>query len=172
TTPVRVREVREALARHENSCLKTTDVDPRHDAAFGFGAYSLAILEELLCVGNSTSILGRIGVRTLLESYVTISHLKACDDPNLWMAYRQYGSGQAKLAFLKLDDPTGNIPISVNVDVLNQLANEDRWLEFVPVDLGHWAAKDLRKLSEDTGLKSEYDQLYPWTSAFTHGNWA
>jgi hypothetical protein len=172
TTPTRVREVREALARHEKSSLKTTDVDARHDATFGFGAYALAILEELLSIGNSTSILGRIGLRTLLESYVTISHLKACDDPNLWMAYRQYGSGQAKLAFLKLGSPTGNVPMSVDVEVLNELANEDRWLEFVPIDLGHWAAKDLRKLSAETGLKPDYDRLYPWTSAFTHGNWA
>src|SRR5260370_25932813 len=143
-TLVRIRDVREALARHEKFCLKTTDVDARHDAAFGFGAYSLAILEELLSVGNSTSILGRIGLRTLVESYVTISHLKLCDDPNLWMAYRQYGSGQAKLAFLKLDDQAGKTPTSVNIEILSQLANEDRWLEFVPIDLGHWAARDLR----------------------------
>jgi len=52
------------------------------------------------------------------------------------------------------------------------LANEDRWLEFVSIDLGHWAATDLRKLSEDSGVKPDYDRLYPWTSAFTHGNWA
>jgi len=171
TTPLRIREVREALARHEKSCLKTTDVDARHDATFGFGAYSLAILEELLSIGNSTSILGRVGLRTLLESYVTISYLRKCDDQKLWMAYRQYGSGQAKLAFLKLDDPAINTPSSVNIEVLNQLANEDRWLEFVPIDLGHWAARDLRKMSEETGLKPDYNRLYPWTSAFTHGNW-
>ncbi|HEV2221724.1 MAG TPA: DUF5677 domain-containing protein [Candidatus Acidoferrales bacterium] len=172
TSDRRVRQVREALERHEKSCLKTTEVDARHDAAFGFGAYALAILDELLSLGNSTAIIGRIGLRTLLESYVVLVHLAKRDDPSLWMAYRQYGSGQAKLAFLKLDDPASTIPSSVNPEILRHLANEDRWLEFVPIDLGHWGATDLRKLSEESGVKPDYDRLYPWTSAFTHGNWA
>ena len=172
TSGRRVRQVREALARHEKSSLRTTEVDARHDAAFGFGAYALAILDELLSMGNSTAIIGRIGLRTLLECYVVLLHLAKRDDPSLWMAYRQYGSGQAKLAFLKLDDPASSIPSSVNPEILRQLANEDRWLEFVSIDLGHWAATDLRKLSEDSGVKPDYDRIYPWTSAFTHGNWA
>lgn len=172
TTSHRVRDVREALARHQKSTLSTTDVDPRHDATFGFAAYALGILDELIGMGNSISILGRVGLRTLLECYVTLLHLKRQDDPTLWMAYRQYGSGQAKLAFLKLDDSTVTTPSSVNPELLRQLANEDRWLEFVSIGLGHWASSDLRKLSEDLGIKPEYDRLYPWTSAFTHGNWA
>ena len=171
TTGRRIREVREALARHERSCLVTTEVDAKQDAAFGFAAYALGILHELTRMDNGTAILGRIGLRTLFESYVTLLHLKKRDDPALWITYRQYGSGQAKLAFLKLDNGGSTIPISVNLDVLRQLANEDKWLEFVSIDLGHWAATDLRKLSEECGLKADYDRLYPWTSAFTHGSW-
>jgi hypothetical protein len=173
TTGRRICEVREALARHEKSRLDTTDIDAKHDATFGFGSYALAILDELVSIGNSTAILGRIGLRTLFECYVTLLHLKNRDDPTLWIAYRQYGAGQAKLAFLKLDDAaTTPTPSSVDPEILRQLANEDRWLEFVSIDLGHWAATDLRKLSEDAGVKPDYDRLYPWTSAFTHGNWA
>jgi hypothetical protein len=171
TTGRRIRDVREALARHQKATLDTTDVDAKHDATFGFGAYALSILDELISMGNSTAILGRIGLRTLFESYVTLLYLKKNDDPNLWMAYRKYGSGQAKLAFLKLDNPASSIPSSVNPEILRELANEDRWLEFVSIDLGHWASTDLRKLSEDLGVKLDYDRLYPWTSAFTHGNW-
>jgi Family of unknown function (DUF5677) len=172
TTSQRIKQVREALARHEHASLKTTDIDARHDATFGFGAYALAILDDLVFINNSTSILGRLGLRTLLEIYVTILRLQRSGDPALWTAYRQYGSGQAKLAFLKLDDTDVDIPSSINLDVLRNLANEDRWLEFVSIDLGHWAAGNLRELSEATGVKPDYDRLYPWTSAFTHGNWA
>jgi Family of unknown function (DUF5677) len=173
TTGRRLREVREALARHERACLDTTGVDAKHDATFGFGGYALAILDELISAGNSTAIIGRIGLRTLLECYVTFLHLKCRDDSVLWMAYRQYGSGQAKLAFLKLTNASATaVPSYINPEILQQLANEDRWLEFVSIDLGHWAATDLRKLSEDSGVKPDYDRLYPWTSAFTHGNWA
>ncbi len=40
------------------------------------------------------------------------------------------------------------------------------------IDLKHWAATDPRKLSEDSGVKPDYDRFYPWTSAFNQGNWA
>jgi hypothetical protein len=173
TTRRRIREVREALVRHEKSCLNSTDVDAKHDATFGFGGYALALLDELISMSNGTAILGRIGLRTLFECYVTLLHLKGRDDPALWMAYRQYGSGQAKLAFLKLDDAAATAtPGSVDPEILQHLANEDRWLELVSIGLGHWAAMDLRKLSEGSGVKLDYDRFYPWTSAFTHGNWA
>lgn len=172
STRAQVREVREALARHEKTCLTTTDVDAKHDAVFGLGAYSLAIIDELLWLGNSTSILGRLGLRTLLETYVTLSYLATVDDSQSWKTYRQYGYGQAKLAFLKLDDSTATSPTSVNTKILSQLANEDRWQEFVSINVGHWAERDLRKLSKKAGVKLDYDRFYPWTSAFTHGNWA
>jgi len=172
TTNRRIRDVREALVRHERACLVTTEVDSKQDATFGFAAYALGILQELTRMENGTSILGRIGLRTLFESYVTLLHLKRSDDPALWITYRQYGSGQAKLAFLKLDSSGSSEPSSINLEILRQLANEDKWLEFVSIDLGHWAATDLRKLSEDCGVKADYDRLYPWTSAFTHGSWA
>jgi hypothetical protein len=173
TTRCRIREVREALVRHEESCLDSTGLDAKHDAAFGLGGYALALLEELLSVSNGTAVLGRIGLRTIFECYVTLLHLKGRDDPALWMAYRQYGSGQAKLAFLKLDEAAaGAIPVSIDPEILRRLANEDRWQEFVSIELGHWAAMDLRKLSEESGVKPDYDRYYPWTSAFTHGSWA
>jgi len=103
---------------------------------------------------------------------VTLTYLKVRDDPNMWAAYRQYGSAQAKLAFLKLDDPAGAAPASIDVEILRELANEDRWQEYVSIDLGHWAGKDLRKLSDEARVKPVYDRFYPWTSAFTHNNWA
>jgi len=172
TTRAQTHRVRKSLADHERASAFTTGVDAKHDAVFGLGAYALAIMDELLWLGNSTSILGRLGLRSLLECYVTLAYLKKRDDPALWTAYRQYGSGQAKLAFLKLDESKGTLPASVNMEVLGQLANEDMWQEFVSIDLGDWAASDLRKRSEEADVKAEYDRLYPWTSAFVHSNWA
>ena len=51
------------------------------------------------------------------------------------------------------------------------IGNEDFWEEMVPVDVGHWATADLRKLTEEVGLKAEYDRYYGWTSGFVHGQW-
>jgi hypothetical protein len=41
--------------------VATTTVDAKHDAIFGIASYALFILRELLRVGASTSILGRLG---------------------------------------------------------------------------------------------------------------
>lgn len=171
-TITRVREARVALAEHQRKSILTTDVDPRHDAVFGLAADVLAILEELFSVGNSATVLGRIGLRSLLECFITLSYLKKENDRQLWLSYRRYGASQAKLAFLKLDELSKGLPTSVSREVLEQLANEDAWQEFVTIELGHWASKDLRKMSETAGVKLDYDAIYPWTSAFTHGNWA
>lgn len=41
----------------------------------------------------------------------------------------------------------------------------------VSVDVGHRVAADLRKLSEQVGLKDQYDRYYGWASSFVHGQW-
>jgi hypothetical protein len=176
TTLSRVREAQASLAAHAARTRTTTAVDARHEAVFGLGGYMLTTLEELLRLGTSTGILGRAGLRTLLESFLTLAYLAAKDDPKTWDAYRAYGTAQAKLAFLKLDElsdvDVNQLPSSVDVDLLSALANEDRSQEYVPINLGHWDAGNLRTMSERAGEKGRYDAYYGWTSGFVHGNWA
>jgi hypothetical protein len=153
-----------------------SSIDPRHEATFGLAAYSLAILEELPRIGNGTGILGRAGLRAALETFLTLAYLAHEDDPDTWREYRSYGTGQAKLAFLKLDEITeispDDLPNSIDVQLLEALTNEDRWQEFVEIKLGHWDASNLRKTSEAANEKGTYDRFYGWTSSFVHGNWA
>lgn len=92
------------------------------------------------------------------------------DSPELWKSYRAYGAGQAKLSFLKLD-ASSQKPTSVDTQTLSNLANEDTWQEFLPIDLGHWDKSDLRKMSEEAGVKDVYDNFYGWTSTYSHGQW-
>ena len=172
TTGGRVRDVRRALAAHYQGTLTTTETDARHDGAFGIAGLALSVLEELLTLGNSTHILGQTGLRSLLEHFVTLDYLAKRDDPDQWRAYRTYGAGQAKLAFLKLDEISQDLPSYVDVRVLERFANEDQWQEFLAIELGQWAHSDLRKMSEEVGAKDQYDRYYPWTSAFVHGSWA
>ena len=63
------------------------------------------------------------------------------------------------------------VPNCTNLDEMNFLANEDKWVEFVPINLGHWDSANLRKMSESVGLKDIYDKFYNYTSGFMHGNW-
>lgn len=172
TTVERVRNTRQALVAHFKKTAQSTDVDANHEGTFGLAAYALAILDELLRVGNSTSILGRLALRTLLECYVTLVYLSSSNDQAAWQAYRNYGAGQAKLAFLKLDDDSVTPPDYISLETLQLLANEDRWMEFTEINVGHWDNSNLRAMSEKAQVKAEYDRYYPWTSGFVHGNWA
>ncbi len=165
--------VKDAYARvveHANQTRTTTAADARHEITFGLGLYSLSLLLELLRIGAAQSISARMLLRTLLDCAVTLAYLAKRDSEELWRSYRVYGAGQIKLAFLKLDESDDQVGY-VNVETLRRLANEDMWQEFVPVDLGHWDNSNLRKMSEEVGLKAEYDNYYSWTSAFSHGHW-
>lgn len=171
TTVEQVNKIHDLLIEHLDKTRTTTAVDAKHDATFGFAFYSLSILRELLVMGISTSILGRTGLRSLVECYLTLSYLMKKDDAHLWNTYRNYGSGQAKLAFLKLDDLEAKLSY-VDVDTLEQLASEDTWQEYVPINLGHWEKSNLRVMSDAAGVKPEYDKYYSWTSGYLHGHWS
>jgi hypothetical protein len=83
------------------------------------------------------------------------------------------GTGQAKLAFLKLiERERDDLPTHVDVATLEQLANEDMWQEFVPIDVGHWANLSVRGMADAAGVKDVYDSYFIWPSGFVHGHWA
>jgi len=171
TTRARTREVRTRLSERFLGSIASTAADARIESIFGIAAYSLALLEELLNVSNSSSVLGRLGLRTILYSYITLAYLLCKDNNELWLSYRNYGLGQAKLSFLKIgasDSARGFI----TPELLESLANEDRWMEFVDIDLGHWAGTNLRQMSIGTNNVELYETYYPWTSGFGHSNWA
>jgi hypothetical protein len=134
------------------------------------GLYCLGLLKELLQVGSPHSISARTTLRTIAECYITLAYLAKKNDAELWQSYRVYGAGQAKLAFLKLDE-SAHEPSYVDVQTLEQLANEDMWQEFLNIDLGHWDNTNLRKMSVEARVKDVYDQFYDWTSTFAHGHW-
>src|SRR6185503_18184363 len=87
--------------------------------------------------------------------------------------YRRHGTGQAKLAYLKLYDlEESEHPEYISVDSLEQFANEDIWQEFAEINIGNWAGKDLRTLAEQCGIKNVYDKYYVWPSSYMHSQWS
>lgn len=159
------------LINHWFETASTSDIDSRHDTAFGFCFYGIAVLLEMLIGGNEFGITGRVLLRTLVEIRITLAYLKKMDDPALWTKFRSFGVGQAKLALLKLDD-IHNQPKFATPEVLERLSNEDYYQEFVAIDLGHWCDLDLRKMAEASNTKSDYDRFYGWSSSFVHGHWS
>jgi len=165
-----IDKAKAALEEHWAKTHSTTAIDAKHDAVFGMALYSLRILLELLGVGVGTSIIGRLGLRTILEVRITLRYLLKNDDVKLWEKWRMYGAGQAKLNALKFDD---NIdpPKHIDIESIERIAGEDLWEEFLTINLGNWSGLDLRRLSEKADLKDVYDSHYSWTSGYTHGTW-
>jgi len=165
-------QLRTLKAQATNAYMDTladTVVDARRDAVFGMVAYAVRLLEELMRPGMSTSISARMVLRSLAEIAITLTYLAVKEEDEKWMQYRNYGVGQAKLAFMKqggVDEPT-----FVTVDALESMANEDRWLEFTSIELGNWDKKNLRKIAESSKTKDIYDLYYDWTSHHLHGHW-
>ena len=158
------------LMEHCLRTISTTALDARHDGVFGLGFYGLTLVASALHP-HSMRPVGRIALRALAEVYISLSFLLKTDDPSLWRRFRSYGSGQAKLAFLKILERGDELPKYVELSTLERLANEDMWQEFVDIDVGHWANKDLRRMSEEAGVKDVYDAYYDWPSTFVHGQW-
>lgn len=161
------------LVKHSGGSLQTTAVDPKHDTIFGTALYCLGILREVAEFSANGAIGGRMGLRAVLECYVTLAYLMKKNDEALWKSHRVYGAGQGKLAFLKIDEieDASERPAYVSADTIGLLANEDQWQEYLPIDVGDWEKSDLRKRSEFAGVKADYDRYYSWTSAYVHGNW-
>lgn len=171
TTIARVQDVRVLLIEHCNTMRTSTAVDARFDNVFGVGLYALSILEELLRMGTSNTIMARFALRSLVDNLISLAYLAHKNDPELWKSFRVYGAGQAKLQYLKLDSDSEK-PSYINLDTLQNLANEDMWEEFLQIELGHWDKSNTRLMSEEAGIKNIYDRFYGWTSTYLHGHWA
>ncbi len=160
------------LAEHFFETLETTGIDARHDAVFGLALYAMSLVASAMRP-HSTRPSGRHLLRSLAEVLITLAYLVVKDEPELWQTYRAYGTGQAKLAFLKLvESERKDLPKHVDLSVLESLANEDMWQEFVPIDFGNWTRLNVRKMAEASGIKDVYDAYYVWPSGYVHGHWA
>lgn len=168
-----VVDVYRKLESHFHQQKSYEAVDARLDSAFGLSIYSLNILLNIVAGNSYRRVEGRLMLRSLCECYVTLAYLLHVDANRTWQQYRSYGQGQAKLAYLKSIDLDANKKAKFFTESdLEDLANEDKWEEFVDIDLGSWANKNLRSMSEDAGVKDVYDKYYPWPSGYVHGHWS
>lgn len=168
-----LRQSAEALYEHFHSTKSASSGDHRHEVVFGFGFYGVNLLLETIMGNNSRGISGRLLLRALCEVRITLAYALKTNTPELWASFKEFGIGQAKLALLKFDAAASRRKASVLDETeLSVIVNEEKFEEFVSVELGHWASLDLRKMAEASGTKEDYDEYFGWTSAFVHGSWA
>jgi len=167
---VDITSLLEKIEVHWSNTHSTTAIDARHDAVFGIALYALRVLDEMLGIGIGTGVLGRLGLRTILECHISLRYLITKDDVELWKKWRTYGAGQAKLNALRLNELM-DAPKHIDQSTIEAIAGEDLWEEFLNIELGSWSGLDLRKLSEKSGVKDAYDAHYSWASGYSHGTW-
>ena len=158
------------LSDHFLETDKFTHVQPKRDASFGFCFYALTIAQEGLA-SSGKLVTAKLALRILAEIHITFKYLIKVRSEELWDVYRSYGSGQAKLTFLKLDEVLEEQPGYIKREDIEALANEDIYMDFQDIDLGNWAKIDLRKMSQVADCKNIYDAYYSWTSSYAHGQW-
>ncbi len=166
-----VLDILEKVDTHFFETLEVSSADPRHDGAFGLCLYATTLLFDSAHGYVHGRPEGRIVLRAISEALITLRFLTLKDDETLWLKYRRYGAGQAKLSFLKFIRDA-DVPDYVDIEVMEHLANEDMWLEFEDIDLGNWAGTDLRKMAMEADSKDVYDRYYDWASGYSHGHWA
>ncbi len=164
------KKVRDELITHFFKSCEDTKVDTRRETSFGLALYGLTFFTEIIFYSVPSSITGRVALRTLIENYITFKYLlkKEQEEPKIWDDFHNYGTGQTKLIYLKLKELAKQSKC-VEIDELNVVVNEDKWAEFIPINLGQWGNSDLRKMSEYAEVKEVYDLYYNYTSGFVHG---
>lgn len=170
-TPATVLGARDSVIAKFFDNQTDTQVDARLDAAFGLVLYGLTIVQEIAMANMHEDVLGRLALRSLVEDAITLSYLAHKDDAKVWKAWRVYGAGQAKLAFLRIQEMAGDTPKFYEAAALGQIANEDQWQEFLDIDVGHWERTNLRTLAKESGSMHLYESFYAWTSSFSHSHW-
>jgi hypothetical protein len=165
-----LNKLRKHLIAHFLETDESTHIQPKRDSVFGFAFYAITVSEEALLI-SSKFVNSKTTLRILAEIYITFSYLVSINDKSLWKQFRTYGSGQAKLTFLKLDELIVNKPGCIKKENIENLANEDLYMEFQDIELGNWAKRDLRKMSLQANCKDIYDTYYSWPSAFAHAQW-
>ncbi len=166
-----LNDVWELLIEHWRQTHPSTATEAKHDAVFGMALYCIKVLEEMSGLGISSSTLGRMGLRTILEVSISLTYLNANIQDKLWDKWREYGVGQAKLSVLKYEDVV-EPPDYIDLSTIQQIAFEEKGPDFVSINLAGWSGIDLRKMSERVGVKDLYDRHYPVNSGFVHGAWS
>ncbi len=160
----------DALSMHFMANNKSTALDARKDGAYGLTLYALSIAISVCNLTLDSRAESRIFLRTIVECYITLKYLAHHDNQTIWEQYRNYGTGQSKLAFLK-NLKEESIPDFISLKDLHTYSNEDLWQEYSNIRIKPWSEKNLRKMSEEAGVKDFYDKYYDWSSGYVHGNW-
>lgn len=150
--------------------IPSTRADAKHEVAWGLALYAAGIVMQTVD-SSDDDVLGLFSLRTVAEVAINLNYLIKRNDVELWLKFRDYGTGKAKQTLLKAEEdetPAHYIP----VEQLRLISNEDKWQEFVNIGIGDWSGESLRDRAVKYDFKEIYDMYYEWPSSFSHGQWS
>ena len=148
--------------------------EDKFDVIIGSVNYALKIFAEINENSLGNSILGRHGIRTIIEVYIMLKYLlkREMEQPKIWEEYKLYGVSKYKLILLKARESNSiDMTSHFSLPMVEALVNEIRWEEFIDVNLNYFDKQGIRDKSIDVGEKELYDLFYDYDSNFSHGLW-
>jgi hypothetical protein len=147
--------------------------EDKFDVTIGSICYVLKIFNEIHQKHLGNSILGRHGVRTIIEILIILKYLnkREKEQANIWEEYKLYGISKYKLILLKAREVDLDKGAHFQPGVADVLINEIMWEEFIDLDLKYFDKQNIRDKSIDVGEKDLYDLLYDYDSNYSHGLW-
>lgn len=147
--------------------------DDKFHIIVGSITYALKIFTEIDNGSLGNSILGRHGIRTIIEIYIVLKYLlkNESQNPGIWKDYKAYGIGKYKLVLLKAREAELDKTSHFVAPIVDVLVNEHMLEEFTDIDLKYFNKSTIRDKSIDVGEKELYDLFYDYDSSFAHGLW-
>lgn len=149
--------------------------DDKFDVIIGSINYALKIFIEIDNKSLGNSILGRHGIRTIIEIYIILKYLLKIEPekPNIWKDYKFYGISKYKLVLLKARERETELDKTSHfiLPIADVIVNETMFEEFIDVDLKYFDKQGIREKSIYVGEKYLYDLFYDYDSSFSHGLW-
>lgn len=148
--------------------------DEKMSVLLGITNYSIKIYSEILSKSLGDTILGRQGLRIIIESYIMMKYLikSELDHPDVWQDYKKYGLSKFKLILLKARDYSfSDINSHLSIPLIDGLVNEFMYEEFMNVDLNYFDKLGIREKSNYVDEKQLYDLFYDYDTTYTHALW-
>ena len=154
---------------HKEKCI----FEEKYDVVMGSISYILKIFNEITSNNLTNGILGRNGLRTIIEVYITIKYLLKIEseEPNIWKMYKVYGIGKYKLPLLKEREEKVSSSAHFFTEHIEALINEDQFEEFLDVDTRYFDKKSIKSKFEEVDEYDLYHLSYEYDTNFVHGFW-
>lgn len=148
--------------------------DEKFSVCLGMATYVLKIYKEIMDNKIGDGILGRCGLRTITEVYVTLKYMITVEESqqNIWGSFKEYGIGKYKYIVLKAREIDKDLSQHhFSLPVLETLLNEDKNEEHSNMDTRQFDNKNVRKKFETIDENELYDLYYEYDTNYSHGFW-